>query len=147
MHQRLLDKIEKAKKRLLETREESQRPSKLRRSSENRTLGDKNCLFCSNDETFEILHAAGTKDAISTKVKNKHVEDFTEKLKTMASYLQETNVLAKLTSSDVISNELFYHTKCQVNFLNRYNRTKLSENKSPSENNLITRSLWLLTKL
>ena len=144
MHQRLLDKIEKAKKRLLETREESQRPSKLRRSSENRTLVDKNCLFCSNDETFEILHAAGTKDATSTKVNHKHVEDFTEKLKTMASYLQETNVLAKLTSGDVISNELFYHTKCQVNFLNRYNRTKLLENKSPSEKNLdYTKSLAL----
>ena len=76
------------------------------------TLGDHVCLFCAEKDLPTNLCAAGTWHAKITQVYMQHVDKISEQLRSMALFLNGLSVLAKLSSSDVASNELFYHSKC-----------------------------------
>ena len=48
----------------------------------------------------------------------------------MALFLNDLSVLSKLSSGDVASNELFYHSKCYKTFANRYSAAKEAASRS-----------------
>ena len=77
-------------------------------------------MICEERDNYENLTAAGTKHVPSSKVKTFHVDSFTCKLRDMALYLNDQNLLPKLAMGDVITNEHFYHKGCYRYYLNRY---------------------------
>ena len=61
--------------------------------------------------------------ATTKKVKLDHLTIFTEKLKSMAVEVGSNDVLSKLSSVDVPSNEIYCHTICYINFHTKYRDT------------------------
>ena len=61
--------------------------------------------------------------ATTKKVKLDHVTIFTEKLKSMTVEVGSDDVLSKLSSGDVASNEIYYHKICYINFRTQYRDT------------------------
>ena len=57
-------------------------------------------------------------------VYRQHVDKISEQLRSMALFMNDLSVLSKLSSGDVASNELFYHSKCYKTFTNRYSAAK-----------------------
>ena len=94
------------------------------------TLGDHVCLFCAGKGLPTNLCAGGTWHAKITQVYRQHVDKVSEQLRSMALFLNGFNVLSKLSSSDVASNELFYHSKCYKTFTNRYSAAKEAASRS-----------------
>ena len=85
-------------------------------------IGTLICIFCKHSDNEENLCAAGALHA-TTKVKLNHVTIFTEKLKSMAVEVGNDDVLSKLSSGDVASNEIYYHKICYINFRTQYRDT------------------------
>ena len=81
------------------------------------------CIFCKHSDNAENLCAAGTSHATTKKVKLDHVTILTEKLKSMAVEVGNGDVLSKLSSWDVASNEIYYHKICYINFRTQYRDT------------------------
>ena len=90
-------------------------------------LGKLVCCFCQNDDKDYKLCAAGTMHSPDVKVKSSHVLQLTSEWKKMASFLGQTDVLIRLSSGDVTSNELYYHKNCYVNSRNIYFRKRAEE--------------------
>ena len=93
----------------------------------NATLDSNTCLFCNeidNPNELIAMHAS------SSKVKKVHVDNFTNNLKDMASFLRDSNLMPKLCTGDVISNELFYHKNCYLNYRNKYRNALIVANKT-----------------
>ena len=86
-------------------------------------MGTLICIFYKHFDNVENLCAAGTLHATTKKVKLDHVTIFTEKLKSMAVEVGNNDVLPKLSSGDVASNEIFYHKICYRNFRTQYRDT------------------------
>ena len=93
-------------------------------------LGDLKCMFCKKNDKSENICAAGTFHAKSNKNNEQHVRDFTEKVKRMSIYLDKMDIHSLLSSGDVASNELFYHSSCYKSLINQYNSTKRKLHKS-----------------
>ena len=89
-------------------------PKRPRRSNGDETydIGTLICIFCKHSYNAENLCAAGTLHATTKKVKLDHVSIFTEKLKSMAVEVGNDDVLSKLSSGDVASNEIYYNKIC-----------------------------------
>ena len=94
------------------------------------TSGDHVCLFCAGKDLPTNLCAAGTWHAKITQVYRQHVDKISEQLRCMALFLNGLRVLSKLSSSDVASNELFYHSKSYKTFTNRYSAAKEAASRS-----------------
>ena len=88
-------------------------------------LGEMVCFICKKPD--KNLCAAGVMHGSKTAVDKQHVEDMTEKIKTMAIALDNKTVLAKLFSGDIVSNELNYHKSCYKDFVCKYNQKTLEE--------------------
>ena len=73
------------------------------------------------------LCAAGVMHASKPAVDKQHVKETTEKIKTMAIALDNKSILAKLSSGDIVLNELNYHKSCCKDFVNKYNQKALAE--------------------
>ena len=58
-----------------------------------------------------------------------HVDNFTYNLKEMASFLNDSILLPKFSTGDVISNELFYHKNCYLYYRNKYRNAMTAANK------------------
>ena len=86
-------------------------PKRPRRSNGDETydIGTLICIFCKYSDNAENLCAAGTLHATAKDVKLDHVTIFKEKLKSMAVEVGSNDVLPKLSSGDVASNEIYYH--------------------------------------
>ena len=98
-------------------------PKRPRRSNGDETydIGTLKCIFCKHSDNAENLCAAGALHATAKKVKLDHVTIFTEKLNSMA--VEPDDVLSKLSSGDVASNEIYYHKNCHINFRMQYRDT------------------------
>ena len=96
----------------------------------NEALGDFVCLFCKEKGSSKSLCAAGTYHATTSKNSLNHVKTFTDKLKTMALVLGNNHVLAKLSSGDIASNELYYHSNCYKRLLYDYQQSRTKETDS-----------------
>ena len=83
--------------------------------------------FVVKHDTSSNLCAAGILHAKCEKVNKQHVEELTLKLKTMAALLGENALLAKLSTGDIVANELYYHKKCYNAFLNKLNQKKTND--------------------
>ena len=100
-------------------------PSQSTRSRDtlNHDFGKLVCCFCSKTDTESNL-TAGTFHATKNKVDINHVSNLTEKWKTMAAKLDYSELLSKLLSGYIVSNELYYHKStienCYVEFCNEY---------------------------
>ena len=112
----------------------------IRSPESNITLGSNVCMFCEETDLYSKLIAAGTKHASSSKVKTVHVGTLTSKLRDMALFLNDSKLLPKLSTGDVISNELFYHKVCYLEYLNRHRsavnaskRAMLNSNEEDAE--------------
>ena len=81
------------------------------------------CIFCKHSDNAENLCTAGILHATAEKVKLDYVTIFMEKLKSMAVELGNDDVLSKLSSGDVASNEIYYHKICYINFCTQYRDT------------------------
>ena len=85
-------------------------------------LGETICFLCNKSDT--VLCAAGAKNASKFTVDKQHVEQMTAKLRSMVLYLDMESVFARISSGDVISNELYYHPSCYKQLVNNYNKKK-----------------------
>ena len=79
------------------------------------------CVFCTESDSDENLHAAGTKHASKTKVDSDHIQSLTDKWKMMAAFLGKDNVLSRLATGNLAANAIFYHLDCLANFYREYN--------------------------
>ena len=61
------------------------------------------------------------------KVNKQHVEELTLKLKTMVAFLGENALLAKLSTGDIVANELYYHKERYNAFINKFNQKKTND--------------------
>ena len=91
------------------------------------SLGEIICCFCSENDTSSNFCVAGIMHEKYEKVNKHHVEELTLKLKTMATFLDENALLAKLSTGDIVANELYYHKKCYNAFLNKFNQKKTND--------------------
>ena len=100
-------------------------PKRPRRSNGDETydMGTLKCIFCKHSDNAENLCAAGALHASVKKIKLDHVTIFTEKLNIMAVEVGNDDVLSKLSSGDVASNEIYYHKICHINFRTQYRDT------------------------
>ena len=110
--------------------EKSSESEEFRRTSSKRSK----CVPLPLDMVFFICNkpdtkfcAAGVKHASKAAVDKQHVKKTTEKTKTMATDLDNKPILAKLSSGDILSNELNYHKTCYKDFVNKYNQKSLAE--------------------
>ena len=87
------------------------------------------CIFCLKIDTSDCLCAAGTLHAKCDKVDDKHVHEFTEKIKNQDIKLGETQILARVSTGDVTTNKIFYHKTCLTNFNNQYRSALFKEHK------------------
>ena len=69
------------------------------------------CCLCEEDEEVINLCAAGTFHASVMENDLPHVKRLTEEWKSMASFLEDSNLLIRLSGGNVASNELYYHKK------------------------------------
>ena len=117
--------------RVPESNEEIVSPKRARRSDSTSKilLGELKCIFCLKIETSYCLCAAGTLHAKCDKVDDKHVHEFTEKIKNQDIKLGETQILARVSTGDVTTNEIFYHKTCLTNFNNQYRSALFKEHK------------------
>ena len=100
-------------------------------SDSRHSLGDMRCLFCQQTDLSKNLTAAGTKFATIDKVNREHVDRVTNSIREKALKLNDTQVLASLSTGDVIANEIFYHTKCFKAFDYRHQVSVDNETKLP----------------
>ena len=95
------------------------------------SLEDIRCLFCKQTDLSENMCAAGTRYAKSDKVDREHVDLFTDLIREKALKLNDTHVLALLSTGDLISNEVYYHSKCLKAFNYRYKSSLENDTKLP----------------
>ena len=78
------------------------------------------CIFCMKKEKHnnvkEKLHAAST-------------ENFQEKIKKYASWLNDQTMLLRIGTDDFVSKEIYYHGICRVNYQSRAEKTPLAKHK------------------
>ena len=100
-------------------------PKRPRRSNGDETYDIETliCIFCNHFDNAENLCAAGTLHATTKKVKLDHVIIFKEKLKSMTVEVGNDDVLSKLSSGDVVSNEICCHQIFDINFRTQYRDT------------------------
>ena len=94
-----------------ETVEQLCSPSQSTRSRDTSShlLGKLICCFCSEPDSADNLVAAGTFHATKSKTDPNHVSNLTQKWKMMAAKLDHTELLSRLATGDIVSNELYYH--------------------------------------
>ena len=114
-------------------------PSQSTRSRDtlNHDFGKLVCCFCSKTDTESNL-TAGTFHATKNKVDINHVSNLTEKWKTMAAKLDYSELLSKLLSGYIVSNELYYHKStignCYVEFCNEYKWASKTSDEDKANN-------------
>ena len=106
-------KMKRADKRKRQEELESPQRSKFTRACSGATTSkaEKSCFFCGRSS--ETLHEASTFN-IDTRVRE------------CAHQLQDKMLIAKLSASDMISQEAVYHAKCLVALYNKAERSKQS---------------------
>ena len=83
-------------------------------------------LFTTNQKPISN-RAAGVMLASKTATDKQYVKETTEKIKTMVFAMDNMSILTKLSSRDIVSNELNYHKSCYKDFVNKYNQKTLVE--------------------
>ena len=90
------------------------------RDNSRNNFGKLFCCFCSETDTENKLAAAGTFHATINKVDINHVSNLTAKWETMAAKLGYSELLSRLSSGYIVSNELYCHRStirnCYVQF-------------------------------
>ena len=121
--------------RILHRREKEKGKTKTatstRSSQEKRQFATIYCAICNNEDTSENLHAAGSFHATNKDVNRTHNEELTRKWKEMALTVGNTSLLNLLSSGDLASNEIYYHSRCYKDMQNEYksiNSINASEN-------------------
>ena len=64
------------------------------------------CIFCMKRDSVENLCAAGALYKKMGQINKQHVHEFTLKLRAVALYLDDSAILTKLSTDDVVSNLL-----------------------------------------
>ena len=125
------EKIERAKKRKHESEKlednsdllatgNSPSPVKARRSSFPSNPSNNHCFFCESIDSPENLHSACTLEV-------------DRKVRECASLVNDSKLIGKLASGDMVATEAKYHVKCLVNLYNNARKVKCSsENASSS---------------
>lgn len=106
-------KLERAQKRKQSDVSEPASPVKARRSSSSCLPGPskEKCFFCDETDSSSSLHAASTL-GVDNKVRE------------CALLLNDGELLAKLSASDMVAADAKYHTKCLVSLYNRARQLK-----------------------
>ena len=120
----------KKRKKEVDDQEKTKKVTVRSFGSSSIALGSHVCIFCNEIDNEQNLIAAGTLHAKTLKVKQKHVDDFTKNLREMALFLNDSNLLPKISTGDVATNEVFYHKKCYINYRNKHRSAVRGANKS-----------------
>ena len=92
------------------------------------------CCFCSQSDIESNLHAAGTLHATYSRTDISHVDQLTERWRSMAVVIGNDNLLRSLSAGDVAANEIFYHGQCLKNFHNAFRKAQGSETITDLDN-------------
>ena len=123
-----------------DTSEQLCSPSQSTRSRDNskHDFGKLVCCFCSETDTENNLTAADTFHATKNKVDINHASNLTKKWKTMVAKLDYSELLSRLSSGDIVSDELYYHKStiknCYVQFCSEYKRTSKTSDEDKANN-------------
>ena len=109
-------KKEENKKQNTETDGDNNSTRTSSRRSDKHELGELVCLFCAEKDISPNLCAAGTMHATKRHADGTHARRVTDEWREMASVLQNTRVLNKLSIGDVASEETFYHKNAYGTF-------------------------------
>jgi hypothetical protein len=114
------DKLERALKRHNGDSAASQPSCKFTRFSlqTKHVIGTEVCFFCDESDNTGTLHAASTFGV-------------DERVRECAMLLQDSKLLAKLSSGDMVAQEVKYHAKCLAAL---YNRSRAAQSKLTQEN-------------
>ena len=66
-------------------------------------------------------------------VDNKHNKELTNKWKNVAITVGNDSLLSLLSSGDLASNEMYYHTSCYKDMINKYNAINRKVNQNDEE--------------
>ena len=116
-------------KRKAEESDQSGPSTSKQNKRESIPLGKMICYICEKSDKTDNLHAAGVMHATTNTVDKQHIKDSTKKIKEMASYLDLRHAVAKLSSGDIVSNELYYHGHCYKQMCNDFAKKKNEESK------------------
>ena len=101
-------------------------PKSLKRSKRvSLHLGQMVCFICNKPATN--LCAARVMHASKTAADKQHVKETSEKINTIVIGLGNKPILAKLSSGDIVSNELNYQKSCYKDLAKKYNQKSLAE--------------------
>ena len=101
-------------------------PKSLKRSKRvSLHLGQMVCFICNKPATN--LCAARVMHASKTAADKQHVKETSEKINTIVIGLDNKPILAKLSSGDIVSNELNYQKSCYKDLAKKYNQKSLAE--------------------
>ena len=87
------------------------------------------CFFCGNPPGNSAIHEAATFQV-------------NERVRACAVLLEDTEVLAKLSSADMVALEAKYHIKCLVDFYNWAQKAKANRSKGTDEMEMILRIVF-----
>ena len=94
------------------------------------------CCFCKQNDDNINLRAAGTLHATQSKTDIEHVRNLTEKWLVMAKTLNDDELIHRLSSGDVVSNELFYHKEEVKCCLAKYHKLYLQRKKEMGDSSV-----------
>ena len=75
-------------------------------------MGSPFCAICDKEDDQSNLRAAGTQGATKDAMDTQHNAKLTERWKDIAIKINSDSLLAKLATSSLASNKLFYHLDC-----------------------------------
>ena len=88
------------------------------------------CMYCGEPDKYDPKHPDKTKQlrAAAGRGRNSsYVDDFTDRVRNMATELGDIKLLKEL-GNDVRSSELYYHNCCHVNYRNKYKKQREQNN-------------------
>ena len=100
--------------------QETKRRSLRGDSSAQISIGDLKCIFCLEVDEEKNLCAAGTLHESNTGVDVSHNENFTERLREKALFVDDSRLFGLLSLGSVATNEFNYHKVCLLALNNRY---------------------------
>ena len=103
------------RKRKVEKKGNNQSCSRRSISESSHSMGELLCCFCLKKDELQHLVAAGTLHATENKADPSHVQNITEKWRSMAAVINNEELLRKLAFDDVTSN--FFTTKTVMKHL------------------------------
>ena len=122
--------LKTVRSRVLREESDQSGPSTSKRNKkESIPLGEMICYICEKSDKTDNLHAAGVMHATTNTVDKQHVKDSTKKIKEMASYLDLRHAVAKLSSGEIVSNELYYRGHCYKQMCNDFGKKKNEESR------------------